>query len=360
MSDIYGYIKRYGNTLFSEKKFNEVDSTILTNVSYFDFEGIVPEDNEVITLNDALKFLLKNIDFKIYLKQGLFQKELFKMLKLLIDKSRYKNILLSNYVYNLSSDKQFCAMKMTLPDGTIYVCFEGTDHNVVGWEEDFALAYRFPVPAHIDAINYLNSVIKFRDKKVIVGGHSKGGNLAMVASMYAKWYIRLKIKTVYNLDGPGLRKKEINSLRFKLMNRKMIYIIPNYSIVGLLLRHGNNYHVIKSSVIDFRAHCIFYWKVEKDSFVDAELSNLSKKLDESVTIWLDEHSDEEREKMCNALFGILKELHIDNLLDTAKFRNLLAIIKTSKKMDQSTKNMFIDFIKFNIEYCFFKNKEISE
>lgn len=356
MGNVYDYIRKYGDTLFVDKEFNLIDSVILSNITYFDFEGIVPNDGNKITLNEALKIFLENCDYKDFLNKGFFQKELYKMGKLLIDKNRYKNILLSDYVYDLSHDKQFCAMKMLLPDGTIYICFEGTDHNVVGWEEDFALSYKYPVPAQVDAINYLNRVIKFFDKKVIVGGHSKGGNLALVSAMNAKFYIKLKIKAIYNFDGPGLRKREINSFKFKLIKRKLVHVIPNYSIIGLLLRHESNYKVIKSSRMDFMAHCIFTWKVEKDRFEETELSTLSKRLDSSITLWLEEHSDEERELVSTGLFGILKELQIDNFMETTKFRNLLAIIKTSKKMDQSTKNMLVDFVKFNVSYCLMKNE----
>ena len=143
----------------------------------------------------------------------------------------------------------------------IYVSYEGTDHLLSGWKEDFELAYKFPIESQKYAIEYLNKTIGFFDKNIVIGGHSKGGNLALVASMYAKKSIKKKIIKIYSNDGPGLRKKEIESKEYKSIEEKYIHIIPNYSVVGLLLRHTSNYKVIKSTRKDLMAHSIMTWQI---------------------------------------------------------------------------------------------------
>ena len=102
---------------------------------------------------------------------------------------------------------------------------------MVGWEEDFKLSYEFPVPAQTDAIKYLNKNISLFDKKVIVCGHSKGGNLSLVGSMYTNFLKRTKIKEIYSFDGPGLRKKEFLSKRFKQTEKKYKHFICNQSMI---------------------------------------------------------------------------------------------------------------------------------
>ena len=49
------------------------------------------------------------------------------------------------------------------------------------------MAIQFPVEAQKRAISYLNRHFTFGHAPLIVGGHSKGGHLALVGSMYANF-----------------------------------------------------------------------------------------------------------------------------------------------------------------------------
>ena len=152
------------------------------------------------------------------------------------DKIRYRNISLSNYVYDVTFEKQFSALTFKLPTGEKVIAFEGTDNNLVGWEEDFAMIYKFPVPADKDAISYINENVSLFDKSVIVVGHSKGGHLAMTAAAFSHWYVKLKIKSVYNLDGPGFRYNEINSSNKMLRAAAYTYVASVLTTILQILR----------------------------------------------------------------------------------------------------------------------------
>lgn len=355
-NNIFNYIEKYGYTKVLDKEYNDVDYVVFSQLSYLDFDGIVKTD--FINLNDCLKQFLKDLNYKEFLKKGLDQKNLYRLVLTMIDKDRYKDILIGNYIYKITNDEMFCAFTLKLDDGSKYVCYEGTDNNISGWEENFNLCYQYPVASQIDAINYLNRSVSLFDKKVIVGGHSKGGNMALVAAMNANIIAKMKVVKVYNLDGPGLLKAQIESKKYQRIVHKLEHIVPNYSLIGLLLRHGDNYRVVKASRKDIFAHSPFYWEVEKDHFIETQLSKLSTNLDNSITLWLDNHTLVERAKICRAIFKLLKDVGIKTLLETTKLKNIIAIVKKSKDVDAESKELFLNFIKFNIIYCL-ENRELE-
>ena len=80
-----------------------------------------------------------------------------------------------------------------MPDNTIYISYRGTDTSLVGWKEDFNMSFMKDIPAQKEALDYLNKIgEKYRDK-LIVGGHSKGGNVSIYASMKCKSKIKRRM-----------------------------------------------------------------------------------------------------------------------------------------------------------------------
>jgi hypothetical protein len=348
MISLIDYVKTNGDYTFFEKEFNEVDAVLMSAIVYVNFSNII-KDVEV-SLGDALEKYLKATDRKTVIKLDFIQKDIYKLVKVIKDKIRYRGILLSNYVYDVTYNKQFCAITMKLPTGEKLIVYEGTDHNLVGWEEDFTMLYQFPVPADTDAINYLNENVSIWDKNVIVLGHSKGGHLAMTAATFCKWYKKFAIKKVYNFDGPGFRYDEFNSKKFKRMTKKLEYIIPNYSIFGLLLRHPEEVKVVKTTKKDIMAHSMFNWLVEEESFVFDRLSRISRNLDKSIIMWLEQHDDEERKKVVTDVFKYLKDNGIEKITDMVKLKNVFTLIKNLDDLDKGTKDLLSHFIKYNIDY----------
>ena len=43
-------------------------------------------------------------------------------------------------------ETQFSAITFILDDGTLFLAFRGTDETIVGWKEDFNMAFLNPVP----------------------------------------------------------------------------------------------------------------------------------------------------------------------------------------------------------------------
>ena len=346
MNNIFSYIKEYGEYTFSEKEFNDVDNLVFCSLSYLNFS-----DTSINIKNHTLEYIgneyFKLNDFKDIKRLGIPQKNGYLLLEEVIKLRRYKNVIFHDYVYSANIDKQFSAMMFKLTRDLEYMCFEGTDELVSGWKEDFELSYKFPIPSQIDAIKYANKHIKMTGANVIIGGHSKGGNLALVAAMYTKQYKQFRVKKVYSNDGPGLRLKEFKSGEYRRIKRKYKHIVPDYSMVGIILRN-DVYNVIKTTKKSILSHAVVNWVVEGDHLVDAELSESSKNLEQKLLTWLINHTDKEKESIVRDTFEVFEEANIGAFVELNNFTNIKKVIINLKNIDETTKDMLIDFFKFII------------
>ena len=100
---------------------------------------------------------------------------------------RYANVRLGAVVEHINQGEQtqFAAATFQLPDGhkrrkptykgTLVISFRGTDDSLIGWKEDFNMAFQYPVPAQRSASAYLDMVARLWEGPIILVGHSKGG-----------------------------------------------------------------------------------------------------------------------------------------------------------------------------------------
>ena len=356
--NIYNYIDEYGLYSFKEKPINEIDCVIFSFLSYANFKDVIQE-NQKITIKNAGRIHLgvhpnkeKNI---IAVREG------NKLLHYIKDTKRYKDCILFNYEYIGTEKMQFGAISIEYQPNKVFVSFEGTDSLFSGWMENFMLSYQFPTQSHLLAIGYLNRHFTLKIKNLIVGGHSKGGNLALVASMYTNIWVKKLIKRIYNVDGPGLLDKEFNSNKYQKIQSKYLHIIPDYSLVGLFLRHSNDI-VVESTNKGILAHNIVYWQIKKTTFKRATLSKLSKELDKEIEKWFSKYNDEDKKKFIKNLEDILIKANINSILELKeKNSNIIKLIYESKEMSDNTKQILIEFIKILIT-CFgeTKKEEIKE
>ena len=354
----YNYIEYYGDYTFQEREFNEIDNVILSMIIYIDFSEILSNTKEKKSLAEITKEFHEK-----YTKEEIetffaTDQEGARLLRKLCTKRRYKDIKMFNYSSNRNSNSQFSAVTFDLGNNYYFIAFEGTDELISGWEEDFRMSYSFPVEAHVLAKKYINK-FTISNAKLILGGHSKGGNLALVSAMYANLFVKMRIKKIYSNDGPGLRKDQIESKRYKKLEKKYVHIIPNSSIVGLFLRHTKEDKVIKSSMPGFISHAPSTWQINYNTFERAKLSRFSKVFDEGFSKWLSKYSDEERELFTKGFFDILRENKIDTLLQFRdNYKLITNVIKTSKNIDPKIKDMTKDLVKVisktNLEYPLFK------
>ena len=347
--NIIEYIKKNQNKKFEEKEFNEVDNIILSIISYLEFDGLTYKNNSLKTCGE--KFLNK-YTYKEVASLGLPQKDAYNCLKEIVNTKRYENIKILDYIYLGTKEEQFSAITFQIKKDLIFVAFEGTDNLMSGWKEDFQLAYMYPIPSQIHAIKYLNKTIKYFGPKIIVGGHSKGGNLALISSMEVNKLKQNKIIKIYNNDGPGLRKKEFNSNKYLRIKDKYIHVVPYNSFIGMMLRN-DNYKVVESSRKTILSHYPISWIVEENSFKETELKIKSKELEKNIIEWLDNHDDSQRKIMIDNVFKIFETCEIEDTRKLKMISYITKVIKEVKNIDNQTKKLAIDFIKHSF---FNKNK----
>lgn len=338
--NIIDYIKKNKDKTFQELPFNEIDNLIYALLPYIDFTNIVPAfKSKKVTLKEvALKLRGKKKDFR-----GMFIGNTFKMLEIMKDSRRYQDTLLYNYMKVVNSDMQFGAITMKLPDNSIYVAFAGTDTSIIGWEEDFKMTYLYPGASQKYASIYLNKAIGLLDKKVRVGGHSKGGNLAICAVMNSHFWIRKKVKKINNFDGPGFLKKEIESKVYQKIEPRIKMYVPKESIIGMLFYNTLDYVVIKSKGLSILQHDAFNWQCKNTEFIRDSQSKRSKALQQKLTKKLEELSLDERTLLVNNLFNIFKN---NNIKDTKeiKVKEIFKLIKEFKKLDKETQNLLTELL----------------
>ena len=342
--NLFSYVDKYGNSSFEEMPFNEVDNAIFSSLSYVSLYGIVPSNryNKIKIREASDKYFSMYPSKQKYIWAVKYAVKLFKAIS---NTRRYGDLYLYNYVYESNDEKQFSAVTIEISPKLLYVSFEGTDHLVSGWKEDFMMTYKFPVASQKKAIDYINRRFIFERKEIILGGHSKGGNLAMVAGMYANIFVRNKIIKIYNNDGPGLLKEYYESREYDRIRGKLISIIPNYSVVGLLLYHDNDYVVVKSAKKGAMAHDIHIWVVDDKSFMRAELDHYSKTFEVKIINWLNKYTKLERKRFVFAMFDIFSKVGVESLMDIVENKMIIfSLIYKSKELDDVDKKMLKDFI----------------
>ena len=356
--NINSFIDKYGKYSFNDLSFNEIDNVIFSALIYIDFSDIFNAcKKKFITIGELSEFVIQN--YYKYKNNVYVVRKSLKLLKNLRDVNRYKDLHLYNYKYEIGNEEQFGAITIEINKKLVYDSFEGTDHLISGWKENFMFSYMFPTISQKCAIDYVNRNFWFRNKKIILGGHSKGGNLAMVAGMYANFWVKNKIVKIYNNDGPGLLLEQINSKKYELIKDKLIHIVPDYSIVGMLLYNGDNYRVVKSMRKSIYSHDFMTWVTKDKEFLGSELSLFSETFNKRILDWINKYSYEDREKFVVSLFSVFKKANIESLLDIKKNKLLLFdLLKKFKTTDEVTKGMMKEFIFIILDV--YKNVSIED
>lgn len=350
---IFDYIKKYGNYSFEEKEFTEVDCVIFSFLGYADMEGILTKTSKM-TINEVGQKLLELHRNKQ--KNIIATREAIKLFIAMKDTIRYKDCLIYHYDYIGNFDLQFGVFSIEYQKNKVFVTFEGTDQLFSGWIEDFMLSCEFPTISHKKAINYLNKYYTFSNKELIVGGHSKGGNLALVASMYANFIVRSKIKFICNADGPGLLDKQFYSSKYRDISDKYVHIIPESSYIGLFLNHDHD-KVIKASNKGVLSHAANFWVVDDDQFVPSVLNPMSQKLDVRLRDWLNKYNDKDKFNFVSNLDMLLRRANVSSALElVSKNTKLFRLLRETNDIDEETKKQLNELLSIVID-CFKATKK---
>lgn len=361
MSNINDYLSWRGDVpITKETPFNEIDSMIMARFSYLIFDRIDMEEEETIKSISAKMKKLKNEEFRFNGDKELITK--------LGQSIRFKNMKVTDYVENneKENEKQFAAILIHTGENEMYVSYIGTDASIYGWKEDFNLAYMENIPCQIEGKKYLEKVSKeYKDKKIRIGGHSKGGNVAIYSAITAKEDVKKKIIKVYNYDGPGFREDFISKYEKEEIISKIETYFPQDSIIGRILNHKEKCSVIYSIEKGIMQHDIYSWQVQGSKPVyEKKLTNASEIMNVAVTTWLDNTTDEQRKIFFDTIFELLYSTEANTFAEISEnlSKNIMTIHKKYRKVSKEDKQMIVNVIKIFIKSYFkqvIPNKKIE-
>jgi len=346
MNTITEYLNWRGDLTFADSPFNEVDAGILARFSYEPFDGIVTSNfRDKITLKQACDGLLNTPNLN---DDVLNVDRDFDFIRLVSSSRRFSDVKISGYVNDIDEDRQiqFSACVFDL-DGeeNYFVAFRGTDNTIIGWKEDFNMGFEFPVPAQKKALDFFeNAVAAFKDGTFMIGGHSKGGNLAVYAGTFCSGKFKNSITDIYNFDGPGFTEQIINTDEFKSVESKIHTFVPVFSVVGMILEHLENYAVVPSCETGIMQHEILSWEAGPNSFVhEKEVNKGSRFIDKTFKDWLSGLDKEQREQFVDTVFNLMMsgDAHTLAQFNSNKIETLNAMVKAYSGLDDTTRKGFL-------------------
>lgn len=355
MYNILDYLKWRGDLSFTQDGLNEVDNLILSTLAYIEFDGIVPfeKSSERILLSDIADQAYAAIDFNAPRAKNQFFLQITRLLTEAAVTKRFGSLRLSRYInrIDLENSEQFSAIVFSINDYLHYIAFRGTDDMLVGWKEDFQMSFMDEVQAQKDAVAYVRRIIPSLEGRFYLGGHSKGGNLAVYTAVTMQ-EAHERIIAVYNNDGPGFQDKFLESPGYHQMLPKIHTIVPNTSVVGILMEHLEDYVVVNSSQKGIGGHSSFAWEVIGNHFVHKPgLLRSSIILNRTIRQWLNKITVEERAAFVEELFEIVYSSGLVTVsgisVDKLSAANLM--LKAYKNMKPEAKKMMKRLIHLFIE-----------
>lgn len=353
MANLFDYIKWRGDLSFKASPINQVDCAILAWLSYTEFDKYVPNEHSenAPSLKTVSGEFVKdhNID-EIIKKSVSFTKSSMIVLKDMAETNRYEGLIINDFerVTNIDRKVQFAAMTFTTENNETIVAFRGTDDTLVGWREDFDMAFTEVIPAQKMAAEYLDKVAKLTKGDIYVCGHSKGGNLAIYSVLMASKRIRNRVKHVYSYDGPGFYDSTDLGEAVEEVYAKTTAIVPDQSLVGMLLNYDKDYTVVPSvGRGGINQHDITTWQLLGTSFIKLPgLKPSSLALSKTIHNWLTSLDEMDREIFVDALFDVLMASDSQTLNDinSDAFGYAMSTLKTMNHLPKETRKFIRSII----------------
>ena len=346
MADIFDYISWRGDLTFEQDGFNELDALVLSRLSYLPFDGAVSSCMfDEITLEQAAMRVFATENYE----ENLLWKGDADLLKAAAGSKRFGKILVSGYVNEVESDVslQFSAITFEFHKKNYFISYRGTDNSLVGWQEDFNMFFTFPLPSQKKALDYFEKAVRLLDGKFILGGHSKGGNLAVYAGAFTDENSRNHIDYIYNFDGPGFSLDKIKDSGFYSIYDKIYTFVPQSSIFGMMFEHEESYTIVKSNQKGFLQHDVYSWEIEKNSLIRLNnTTNFSVFFDHTLKEFVASLTIAQRREFTKEVFALLSLTETTTFNEMMKnpFKNTGTILKSFAGLDSKTRNMLLKTI----------------
>lgn len=343
MANFMDYLEWRGDLSIKQSPFNCIDNLILSTLSYIDFEqtGYDLSGKSNVTIREAgEKFSMLHADDKMKLGR-VIPDEIFVLFDVLSRCRRFREMRLSYYVNQIDEkeEKQFSAITVELGNGDMCIAFRGTDDTIVGWKEDFNMSFCSPVPSQLQAVKYLHQVALARRGHLYIGGHSKGGNLAVYAGAMCHPLVKRRIRKICSFDSPGFTREMLQSDSYRAVADRIERIVPQSSMIGILFEHDAPYEVVASTQIGLFQHDMFSWQVQGNDFVYVDdISASSTGVEHTMKEFICSMSVEERRKFVEALFSIFEQTGAKTL-SQLKAKDVVSIIRRMNREEDDNRRI---------------------
>jgi hypothetical protein len=334
LGDILDYISWRGDLSWARSPFCPVDALALSALAYIHFEGVVPEglDSPVPLRQAAERYLALPPG-----RRGRFRcgRDLA-LLRALGEAPRFAGAELCCRAGRFAPEEetQFAALAVLLGDGSAYLAFRGTDATLVGWKEDFNMSFMDLVPAQILAAEYAGGFAGGFPGPLRLGGHSKGGNLAVVGAALCPVKVRDRVEVVYSFDGPGFNPYLLARPGYQELRTRIRSFVPRSSVVGLLLTHEEPHTVVQSSQQGLFQHDLYSWQILGPDFLRLEEVDAGSRLiDRALKDWLAGLTRQERETVVDTLYGLLSCQDAKMIREALEPANLASALRAVREAD---------------------------
>ncbi|RFD75309.1 triacylglycerol lipase [Gardnerella vaginalis] len=361
MSNVIDLLRNDFST-FAQRKFNAVDALILCELSYINMPTYVPKycDNPKNISTVPINELLRIEEYSSMFASGSPKVDKFrrKLLLAVASSPRYRGIRVGEYLERFdesnideSLEQQFAGVTFDLSNcegidnpHTLVVAFRGTDSTLVGWKEDFNMAFRCPVPAQESAAEYLTSVAQRYSKRysnknffnklfanklfarfskssvdlqnnnpnIIVVGHSKGGNMAAYAAMRldaTSQKLGDLVSKIYSMDGPGFASDVVDTSVFANVSSRIEKVVPQSAFIGLIMDTGVPYKATFADSIGLMQHLGMYWQVKNGDFDYCDcVTPRALAVSKATNEWMMNLPFEERKRRIDSVYSIFSSL----------------------------------------------------
>lgn len=304
--NIVGYVNKYGKKKFSELPFNEIDALIFAELAYINFDHIIKD----ISFKKLKELVIK--DKKAFYFGSVDANGNRKLLEAMMKSPRYENVKVGycQSKVNKKTNEQFYALTIIMPNREAYIAFRGTDVTLSGWREDLLMAFQDNIPGQKSALKYIKNAVTLFKGRFYIGGHSKGGNLAIYAALSMGEKNEERLIKAYSFDGPGFRNGIEEQPAFKRLEGRLEKFLTTHDMIGVIYNNFANPKIVYSTGVLLGGHDPFYWEINERKMLfryAKDRSLISKGGEEALMNFLRNESDESKQVAVTVISDLLGE-----------------------------------------------------
>ena len=310
MATVQDYLYWRGGDTFDDRPFSIEDAFVFAILAYLDLDEALLESPNA-PFSELASVLDKKKRLTVRTVDGEKEYERYeKLFRTAASSKRFANIYVRDFENTYDEKKtQFVAMRFVVPGHFSFIAFRGTDETITGWKEDFIATFT-KTYAQERAAHYLSEVLSKipEGETLYAGGHSKGGNLAMIGTAQLSRPEIKRLKHIYSFDGPGIADDVIDNSILSKISDRFTEVVPEFCIIGrLFTKKIVNCKIVKSDSSGLSQHNVSSWSIGPDGPIYTDdFDQRSVKLADTIDDWIFDADMEQRKNFVDMFFDSMR------------------------------------------------------